>query len=544
LYDYIVVGGGSAGCALAARLTEVPDIRVLVLEAGPPDRNPYIHLPVGFFRMTSGPLTWGLKTAPQKHAYDREIAYAQARVLGGGGSINAEVFTRGCPEDYDAWAAEYGCDGWSFAEVLPYYLRSEDNDTFSGPYHGQGGPLGVSNLSPPHPLTRAFVKSCQDIGMPYNPDFNGPRQEGTAAYQTTTRNARRCSAAVGYLRPALSRPNLTVRTGAQISRIVVENRRAIGIELVVDGRAEVIRAEREVLLTAGAINSPKLMMLSGIGPAEHLRSNGIDVAADLPGVGQNLHDHYGIDIVYELNGPHSLDKYAKPHWMMLAGLEYALFRKGPVASNIVEGGAFWYADRASPTPDLQFHFLVGAGVEAGVPKIASGSGVTLNSYTLRPAARGSVTLRSADPADLPVVDPNFLGHPDDLRTSVEGVRISREIMAQAPLAKYISKEHFPGKSVRSPAELEEYARRYGRTSYHPVGTCRMGTNGASVVDPQLRVHGIDGLRICDSSVMPRVVSSNTNAASIMIGEKAADLVLGNRISPAAASLEPAVPTGG
>jgi choline dehydrogenase len=530
LYDYIVVGGGSAGCALAARLSEVSDIKVLLLEAGPPDRNPYIHMPVGFFRMTSGPLTWGLKTAPQKHACNREIPYAQARVLGGGGSINAEVFTRGCPEDYDAWATEHGCDGWSFAEVLPYYLRSEDNDTLSGPYHGQGGPLGVSNLSPPHPLTRAFVKSCQDIGMPYNPDFNGPRQEGAAPYQTTIRNARRCSAAVGYLRPALSRPNLTLRTGAQISRILVENQRAIGIELVVNGRAEVIRAEREVLLTAGAINSPKLMMLSGIGPADHLRSHGIDVTADLPGVGQNLHDHYGIDIVYELNGPYSLDKYAKPHWMLLAGLEYALFRKGPVASNIVEGGAFWYADRANPTPDLQFHFLVGAGVEAGVPKIASGSGVTLNSYTLRPAARGSVTLRSADPAALPVIDPNFLGHPDDLRTSVEGLRISREIMAQAPLAKYIRKEHFPGDSVRTQAELEDYARRYGRTSYHPVGTCRMGTNGASVVDPQLRVHGIDGLRICDSSVMPRVVSSNTNAASIMIGEKASDLVLGNRIA--------------
>jgi choline dehydrogenase-like flavoprotein len=273
------------------------------------------------------------------------------------------------------------------------------------------------------------------------------------------------------------------------------------------------------------------MMLSGVGPADHLRALGIPVVADVPAVGANLHDHYGIDIVYELSGPYSLDKYNKPHWMALAGLEYLMFRKGPVASNIVEGGAFWYADRSAPTPDLQFHFLVGAGVEAGVPKIASGSGVTLNSYTVRPKARGSVTLRSADPRDPPVVDPNFLGDPDDVRTSTEGVRISREILNQSAMARYVRKEHFPGDAVRTEADLEAYARQYGRTSYHPVGTCRMGGDAASVVDPQLRVRGLEGIRICDSSVMPRLVSSNTNAPSIMIGEKASDLILGNRAGP-------------
>jgi choline dehydrogenase-like flavoprotein len=277
------------------------------------------------------------------------------------------------------------------------------------------------------------------------------------------------------------------------------------------------------------------MMLSGIGPAEHLRAHGIPVVADLPGVGKNLHDHYGIDIVTELSGPYSFDKYAKLHWMALAGLEYTLFKHGPVASNIVEGGAFWYADRAAPTPDLQFHFLVGAGVEAGVAKIASGSGCTLNSYTLRPQARGSVTLRSADPADKPIVDPNFLGDPSDVGTSVEGVRLSREILNQPAMARYVRKEHFPGPEVRTAADLEEYARRYGRTSYHPVGSCRMGVDAMAVVDPELRVRGIEGLRICDSSVMPRLVSSNTNAASIMIGEKAADLILGNRRPARAAS---------
>ena len=527
-YDFIIVGGGSAGCALAARLSEDPDVSVLLLEAGPEDKSRYIHWPVGFYKMTAGPLTWGLKTAPQTHCHDREIVYAQARVLGGGGSINAEVYTRGCPEDYDAWASEFGCTGWSFEEVRPYFVRSEDNDTLAGDLHGIGGPLGVTTPTP-QPLTRAFVQACQQLGMPYNPDYNGPRQEGAGAYQITVRGARRCSAAVGYLRPALSRPNLSLRTGTEIARVVVENGRATSVEVTTTGGGrEVIRATREVIVTAGAIGSPKLMLLSGIGPADHLRAHGIAVVADLPGVGQNLHDHFGVDIVYELSGPFSFDKYAKPHFMALAGLEYALFKTGPVASNIVEGGAFWYADRAAPTPDLQFHFLVGAGVEAGVPKVGSGSGCTLNSYTVRPRARGSVTLRSADPADKPIVDPNFLGDPYDVRTSAEGVRLSREILGQPAMARYVSKEHFPGPEVRTQADLEAYARRYGRTSYHPVGSCRMGVDAMAVVDPELRVRGVEALRICDSSVMPRLVSSNTNAPSIMIGEKAADLILGNR----------------
>ena len=527
MQDFIIVGAGSSGCALAARLTETPDVRVLLLEAGPQDTNPYIHLPVGFYKMTAGPLTWGLKTAPQKHALNREIPYAQARVLGGGSSINAEVFTRGCPEDYDAWAGEFGCHGWSFKDVKPYFLKSEDNDTLSGEWHGSGGPLGVSTMNA-HPLTRAFIQACQQIGMPYNPDFNGAHQAGAGAYQTTTRQARRCSAAVGYLKPAMGRPNLTVRTGVMINRIVIEHGRAVGVEIIENGRPIVLRAEREVIVTAGAIGSPKLMMLSGIGPADHLRSVGVDVVHDLPGVGQNLHDHFGIDIVCELSGPYSLDKYNKLHWMALAGIEYALFKKGPVASTIVEGGAFWYADTSAPTPDLQFHFLIGAGVEAGVPKIPSGSGVTLNSYTLRPKARGSVTLRSNNPLDMPVIDPNFLGDPYDLKTSAEGVKYSREIMMQSAFGKYVRKEHFPGDRVSTQADFEGYARQYGRTSYHPVGACRMGNDKLAVVDPSLRVHGLEGLRICDSSIMPQLVSSNTNAPSIMIGEKAHDLILGNR----------------
>ncbi|MEM9013286.1 MAG: GMC family oxidoreductase N-terminal domain-containing protein [Pseudomonadota bacterium] len=526
-YDYVIVGGGSAGCTLAARLSADRDIRVLLLEAGPRDRNPFIHIPVGFARMTAGPLTWGLKTVPQIHANDREISYSQARVLGGGSSINAEIFTRGRPADFDAWAEEFGCDGWSFREIQPYFLKSESNDLLAGDWHGTDGPLGVSTLTP-QPLTRAFVQSCQQLGMPLNPDFNGPRQAGAGPYQVTVRQGRRCSAATAYLKPARHRPNLEVAVDARVLRLLIENGRATGVEVTGAGGRRTIRAAREVIVTAGAIGSPKLLMLSGLGPADHLRDLGIAVAADLPGVGQNLHDHFGIDIVYELKGDTSLDKYKRPHWAALAGLEYLLLRRGPVTSNVVEGGAFWYADRTADAPDLQFHFLVGAGVEDGVPTIASGSGCTLNSYTLQPRARGSVTLRSTDPAAKPLVDPNFLGDPYDLKTSAEGVRLSREILSQPAMQRFVRREHFPGDSVQTAEDFRAYARKYGRTSYHPVGTCRMGRDANAVVDPDLRVHGIDGLRVADSSIMPRLVSSNTNATAIMIGEKAADLILGNR----------------
>lgn len=527
-YDYVIVGGGSAGCVLAARLTENEAVRVLLLEAGGKDSHPLIHMPVGFAKMTDGPQTWGFTTVPQTHANGREIPYAQARVIGGGSSINAEVFTRGNPVDYDRWAKEEGCEGWSFDEIQKYFIRSEGNTILSGDWHGTDGPLGVSNLADPQPMTRAFVQSCQEAGLPYNPDFNGPVQEGAGIYQATIRNAKRCSAAVGYLRPAMKRPNLTVETRCQVRRIVVENGRATGVEYGRDGQVRTVRAEQEVLVTSGAIGTPKLMMLSGIGPADHLRSVGVEVVHDLPGVGENLNDHFGIDIVAELNGHHSLDKYNKPHWAVWAGMQYYLFGSGPVASNVVEGGAFWYADRAAPVPDLQFHFLAGAGAEAGVPSVPRGSsGITLNSYTLRPKARGTVRLRSNRVEDMPLVDPNFLGHPDDLKTSVEGVKHSVEIFRQPSLQKYIRQIRFPDYSVQTQAEYEAYARQYGRTSYHPTCTCKMGVDEMAVVDPQLRVHGVEGLRICDSSAMPSLIGSNTNAPTIMMAEKAADMIRGN-----------------
>ena len=399
----------------------------------------------------------------------------------------------------------------------------------SGDWHGTDGGLGVSNLPDPQPMTRAFVQSCQELGIPFNPDFNGKTQAGCGVYQTTTKYYRRCSAARGVLKPAMDRPNLTVETGCQVLRIEFVGTRAHGVEYARGGDPIRVRAESEVIVTSGAIGTPKLMMLSGIGPATHLREHGISVVQDLPGVGENLNDHFGIDIVAELTGHYSLDKYNKWHWAALAGLEYLAFKSGPITSNVVEGGAFWFADKDAAIPDLQFHFLAGAGAEAGVPSVPKGSsGITLNSYTIRPKARGTVRLRSSDPEDTPLIDPNFLGHPDDLKTSVEGVKISREIFAQPSLQKHIRAIRFPDDSVKTQQDYENYARQYGRTSYHPTCTCKMGKDDMSVVDSQCRVRGVDGLRICDSSIMPSLIGSNTNAPTIMIAEKASDMIRGNR----------------
>ncbi len=528
MYDYVIVGAGSAGCVLAARLSEIPDAKILVIEAGPTDKDPFIHMPVGFFKMTSGPLTWGWQTAPLKHANNRTAVYPQARVLGGGSSINAEIYTRGIPEDYDGWAGKHGCDGWSWKELKPYFIKSESNNRLGGSEHGVDGPLGVSDLPNYNQVSRAYVQGCMDFGMPYNPDFNSGKQEGTGLYQTTTRNGRRCSAAVAYLKPALKRPNLTLRTDLFVTRIIVENGKATGVEVVENGQVRRIDASSEVIVTAGAIGSPKLLMLSGIGPSDHLAEVGVKTVHHLPGVGQNFHDHFSTDVTWVLNGAHSYDKYKKRHWQMMAGLQYLAFKTGPVASNIVEAGAFWWGDRNEKTPDIQFHFLAGAGVEEGVGTVPGGNGATCNSYHTRPRSRGYVKLRSANPQDAPIIDPNSFAEPYDLDRHIEGIKITQEVGQTRSMRKFVAAEHFPGPGVKTRKDYEEAARANARSSYHPVGTCKMGVDEMAVIDPLLRVRGIGNLRVCDSSIMPEVVSSNTNAPTIAIAEKAADIIRGNR----------------
>ena len=476
--DYIIIGGGTAGCVLAARLSADPAVSVLLIEAGPQDRDRYIHMPAGFARMTAGPLIWGFETTPAPALGGRSMILPQARVLGGGSSINAQVFTRGCPEDFEAWSAEFGCTGWNWDAVLPCFRRSERNDTFDGPLHGSDGPLGVS-CGTPHPLTRAFVRAAQQAGLPLTADFNGARQEGCGFYQTTTRGGRRSSAATAYLRPALKHPNLSVRTGVAVLRVTIEAGRATGVEIAAAGGIERIAAGSEVIVTAGAIGSPKLLLLSGLGPADALTANGIPVRADLPDMGRNLHDHMDVDVIAELSGPHGIDRYKKRRWQAAAGLQYLLLGTGPAASNLVEGGAFWWGDRAAPTPDLQLHFLPGAGVEAGIGSVPGGNGCTLNSYFLRPRSRGTVALRSADPAATPLIDLNPFHDPYDLARAVDGVELCREILRQPALAGLIRAEHLPGAGETGREALKTFARRHARSAYHPVGTCRMGGDDRS-----------------------------------------------------------------
>jgi choline dehydrogenase-like flavoprotein len=501
---------------------------VLLLEAGPRDTDPYIHWPVGFYKLTSSTKNgWGYRTAPLAHVDGRRMWFPQGRVLGGGGSINAQVFTRGNARDYDEWADEEGCTGWSYDEVLPYFRRFEDNERFSNAWHGTGGPIGVSDPISPHRMSKVFVRAAQEAGLPYTPDFNGERQEGCGLYQVTQRSGRRSSAAVEYLRPAMARPNLSVRTRAVATRILIEHGRAVGIEYAEDGGStrQTARADAEVLVTSGAIGSPKLLLLSGIGPADELRGLGLEVIHDLPGVGRNLQDHIDVYVISELCCPYSYNKHTQLHRQLWAGIQYYAFGCGPVTSNLAEAGGFWYADQSARSPDIQFHFLPGSGLEAGVTQLGE-HGCTLNSAFLRPRSRGRVRLASADPFAHPVIDPNYFAEAYDRRISIGGLRIAREIMAQPAFRPYLRAERLPGPDVQSDAEILAYARQHGKTDYHPVGTCKMGVDAIAVVDPELRLRGLAGLRVCDSSTMPRLVSSNTNAPTLMIGEKAADLVKG------------------
>jgi choline dehydrogenase len=533
-FDYIVVGGGTAGCVLAARLSEDASVRVLLIEAGPEDRNLWIHLPIGFAKMTNSPYEWGFRTQPIRAGENRVIPLAQGKVLGGGGSINAQVFTRGTPGDYDGWARDFGAIGWTFDEIQPYFIRSEGNERLSGPWHGTDGPLGVSDIHEVNPLTRAWVKAGMEFGLPFTGDFNGETQYGVGYYQTTTRRGRRCSTSVAYLKPVRKRRNLQVEVGHHVNRIVLKGRRATGVEVAAGGTTHHWRARREVILAAGSIGSPTLLQRSGIGDPNDLREAGVEVLHELPGVGKNLQDHCDLDIVYELRRYMSMDRLTRMYrpYSIAVGLQYLLSRSGPLASTLVEGGAFSFGNPDEPTPDLQFHFLPAAGVEAGIAKLPVGYGCTLNSYFLHPRSRGSVRIASADPARPPLIDPNYIADPYDLRMSAEGLRQMREIMAQRSMARLVKRELLVGdRPLRTEEDHVRYVREHGRTSYHPAGTCAMGTGPDAVVSPELDVHGLEGLRVVDCSIMPRIVSSNTQAATVMIAEKGSDLILG-RSAPA------------
>lgn len=527
VFDYIVVGAGSGGCAVAARLSEDRDLRILLLEAGPRDRDPFLRLPAGYYRHNKGHLTWGYEIEAEAPTNQRRLSLPQARVLGGGSTINAMVYTRGAPEDFDLWAREGDCVGWSHREVEPFFIGTEGNETFSGTRHGSSGPLCVSDPVSPLPLTRAFLQACQDLGIPYNPDFNGGSLAGCGTFQRTIRNGRRCSAVTAFLQPAMNRGNLTVRTGCVVHKIVIEAGVAVGVLYGVGRDVVLVRAEREVVLSAGAIGSPKLLMLSGVGDPVHLDEVGIPVVHALNGVGQNVQEHANIDTVWELKGRHSYDRYKGSLMQAWAALEYVMFRSGPVTSNIIEAGAFWWSDRSEKIPDLQLHLLVGSGVNKGVDSIKGGDGVTLCAYPSRPQSRGTVRLRSSDPMDDPVINLNILGDFRDLNTQIDGLKLCMEIMQQKPLASFVRRLHRPNDHNMTNAALVEYVRANVRPGFHPVGSCKMGVGEDAVVDPQLRVHGIGRLRVADASIMPRIISTNTNATAIMIGERCAAFIQGN-----------------
>lgn len=523
-FDFIVVGGGSAGCVVAARLSADPSIRVLLLEAGPRDTNPWIHIPVGYFKTMHNPGTdWCLKTEPDQGIAGRSIEWPRGRVLGGSSSINGLLYIRGQAEDYDHWR-QLGCAGWSYEDVLPYFRRSENQQHGADEFHGSGGPLAVSDMRVKRDICDAFIAAAEKNGIPRTRDFNGARQEGAGYFQLTARNGFRCSAAVAYLRPARKRPNLSIVTDAQVQRVVFEGRRASGVVYQARGETRTATARREVILSAGAIHSPHLLMLSGIGPAAQLAAAGIGVLHDLPGVGQNLQDHLQVRLTYASNVRTLNDEVNNPLLKIGMGLQYALFRTGPMSMGASQVGIFARVDPLAATPDVQFH-IQPLSADAPGKGLHKYSAFTASVCQLRPESRGQLLLRSEDPREGLAIHPNYLATAKDCEVAVGGVKLARRLAETSPLKELVKSELLPGHAVQSDDELLDFARRYSTTIYHPVGTCKMGTDPMAVVDAQLRVVGLEGLRVVDASIMPTLVSGNTNAPAIMIGEKASDMIL-------------------
>lgn len=527
-FDYLIIGAGTAGCVLAARLSEDPQLKVCVIEAGPHDTHPFIHVPalVGA-AISRSRLNWRFLSEPQPQLANRRIPVPRGHVVGGSGAINGMVYFRGQPQDYDEWAAA-GNPGWSWPEVLPYFIRSEDNPHYAGsPWHGQGGPVHVSHIPNPNRLNFAFLEAFGSVGG-YAPceDFNGPRPEGYGLRQGTIRKGRRDSTAAAYLRPALGRPNLTLLTGTRVLRLQVQGGRATGV-LVQDasGQRE-LRATRETVLAAGAIQSPQILMLSGIGEAAHLEQMGVPVLLDQPGVGANYHDHLAVAVLMEMRNTVSyglsLRTLPRSAWNLA---QYLVAHAGPLASNVFESTAFVRSHGGADRADLQIVFQPARRNPNAFP-LPLGHGYAISCVSLYPRSRGRIRLASSDPFAAPRLDPNLLGDPDDVRPLLAGLRLARRLLAQPAFERYAAQEVSPGPAAQSDEALVDHIRRTSSTVHHPVGTCRMGSDTAAVVDPELRLRGLEGLRVVDGSVMPRLVGGNTNAPIVMIAEKAVDLMLG------------------